>query len=197
MIMFGIIAQIRPELLRRNEVLEIQHSALIMGVYVVLIFERIRRLARRHSGPREALLRRGLVRNALDDYLLELILMDSLVFASSRRIPDAERIIRSFIPSGSYDQIMQHYDGLSAEWADEETDLCAYWQRCAARKSSAWKQMMIERLLGIACHAGCVDCSGPSAVAVLARGMAAEQECRQVFARSLGKCGVAQKSCFA
>ena len=64
------------------------------------------------------------MRNALDDYLLELILMDSLVFASSRRIPDADLIIRSFIPSGSYDQIMEHYDGLSAEWADEETDLC-------------------------------------------------------------------------
>ncbi len=136
------------------------------------------------------------MRNALDDYLLELILMDSLVFASSRRIPDADLIIRSFLPSGSYDQIMEHYDRLCAEWQDEETEVCAYWQRCAARKSSAWKQMIIERLLGIVCHAGCVDCGGPADVAALAHGMGAELECRQVFARALGNCCVMQKSYF-
>ncbi len=136
------------------------------------------------------------MKRILDDYLLELILMDSLVFASRRRITDAELIIQKFIPLRFYDRIIAHYDALSEEWSDEEAELCAYWQKCAARKSSAWKQTMIERLLGIACHSGCVDCSGPADVAALARGMGAEQECRQVFARSLGNCGVAQKPCF-
>ncbi len=133
------------------------------------------------------------MRRVLDDYLLELILMDSLVFTSERHIPDAERIIQSFIPPGFYDRIIARYDTLSETWDDPDAALCAYWGR-AARKSSAWKRMMIERLLGIACYGGCADCRGPVEVAALAREIAATAECRLVFARVLKNCTTTQEA---
>lgn len=135
------------------------------------------------------------MRRVLDDYLLELILMDSLVFASKRHIPDAERIIQSFIPPGFYDRIIARYDALSEAWDDQGAALCAYWHGRAARKSSAWKRMMIERLLGIVCDGGCADCRGPVEVAALAREIAAVAECRLVFARVLKTCTATQAAC--
>lgn len=117
----------------------------------------------------------------LDDYLLELILMDSLVFTSARRIPDAERIIQSFIPPGLYDRIIARYDALAAEESDEDAYLQERWQRRAARKNSAWKRMMIERFLRIVEQNGCYCVQDLTEIARMARGMGAERECHQVF----------------
>ncbi len=123
------------------------------------------------------------MRNLLDNYLLELILMDSFVSTSARCIPQAESIIQSYLPAGLYEQIIERYDELSSTGAVDDDLLPLLWQKRAVRQNSAWKRMMIERCLQILCAGGCCDTLGLAEVAILARNMAAEQECRQAFAR--------------
>lgn len=126
------------------------------------------------------------MRNILDDYLLELILMDSLVFASDRRIPDADRIIQSFIPAGLYDRIMARYAAIADDADDGYLYLPARWQQRAAQKSPAWKRMMITRFLQIISPDGCIGDRDLAEVADLAQSIGAERECCQVFS-CLGK----------
>lgn len=121
------------------------------------------------------------MRDILDDYLLELILMDSLVFVSSRYIPDADRIIQSFIPAGIYDRIMARYAAIADDADDSYLCLPARWQQRATQKSSAWKRMMIMRFLQIVSADGHVRARDLAEVATLAQSMGAERECCQVF----------------
>lgn len=123
------------------------------------------------------------MRDLLDEYLLELILMDSLVFSSSRCIPGAERVIQSFIPPGFYDRIIARYDAVSDDWDDAEARVPVSWLGRAASQSSAWKRMMIERFLQIICLGGGISHQELREVAALAHSMGAEQECRQVCSR--------------
>lgn len=109
--------------------------------------------------------------------------MDSFVSASARRIPHAERVIQSYLPAGLYDLVIERYDRLASASAIDDAYFPLLWQRRAVRQTSAWKRMMIERCMEILCAGGCCDALGLAEITILACNMAAEQECRQVFAR--------------
>jgi hypothetical protein len=70
------------------------------------------------------------MRASLDDYLLELILMDTIAVAGGRPIPGAERVIQRFLPTGLYDRIIARYDALSDDRDDSSADLLLPWLRC-------------------------------------------------------------------
>ena len=124
----------------------------------------------------------------LDDYLLELILMDTFSIAGHRCIPDAERIIQQFIPEGLYDRIIARYDELSDEGDDTDPSFLRRWLSVAASKDPPWKRKMIRRFLAIARRAlaASVGSNELVEVASLAAAMGAASECRQVLVLDFG-----------
>jgi hypothetical protein len=117
----------------------------------------------------------------LDEYLLELILMDTIAIAGGRCIPDAERVIQHFIPQGLYDRIIARYDGLSDDRDDHDPRFLERWLRLAAGKDAQWKRKMITRFLCILHAGGDLGVAELTEVAALAARMNAAAECRQVF----------------
>jgi hypothetical protein len=121
------------------------------------------------------------VRATLDDYLLELILMDTIAVAGGRLIPGAERVIQRFLPMGLYDRIIARYDALSDDQDDDGPDLLRPWLKMAASKDSRWKRRMIVRFLCIMAAGGPAGYGELAEIAALATAMGAARECRQVF----------------
>lgn len=121
------------------------------------------------------------MRNALDDYLLELILMDTIAVTGRRPLAGVEGIIQRFLPAGLYDRVMARYDALSEGWADDDPQLLAPWLKKAAAKDSRWKRRMITQFLCILHTSGAIGPAEWAEVAALAAAMGAVQECRQVF----------------
>jgi hypothetical protein len=121
------------------------------------------------------------MRKSLDDYLLELILMDTIAVAGGHPNPGAEQVIQSFLPEGLYDRIIDRYDELSDD--DDDTDPYALlrWLRIAASKEARWKRRMIVRFLCIVRAGGPVGYAELAEVAALAVAMGAGRECRQIF----------------
>lgn len=121
------------------------------------------------------------MRATLDDYLLELILMDTIAVAGDCVAPDAERVILRFLPAGLYERIMARYDALSDDRDDNNPALLKPWLGLAASKSSRWKRKMVARFLCILAAGGAVGDAELAEVAALASAMGARRECRQVF----------------
>ncbi len=117
----------------------------------------------------------------LDEYLLELILMDTIAVVGGRCDPGAEQVIQRYLPAGLYDRIMARYDALSEYWPDDDPNLLAPWLRRAAARDSRWKRRMIVRFLCIMRATGPVGPAEWAEVAALAAAMDAGRECRQVF----------------
>lgn len=116
----------------------------------------------------------------LDDYVLELILMDTIAVAGGRARPGAEQAIQRFLPAGLYDRIIARYAALSDD-EDDDPYLLLPWLRKAARKDSRWKRRMIVRFLCIVRAGGALGADELAEVAALAAAMGAGRECRQVF----------------
>jgi hypothetical protein len=121
------------------------------------------------------------MKTVLDEYLLELILMDTIAVTGKRCIPNVEHIIQRFIPEGLYDQIIARYDELSDDREDNNPFFLRRWLRIAASKDSRWKRKMIKRLLCVIRAGGPIGATELAEVASLAAAMGADQECRQVF----------------
>ncbi len=121
----------------------------------------------------------------LDDYLLELILMDTIAVAGGRCAPGVERTIQRFLPDGLYDQIVERYDAISWDADDEDPHLLTPWLRKAAGKNSRWKRRMIVQFLNILRTGGPLGPAEWAEVAALAAAMGAGRECRQVFSYRL------------
>lgn len=121
------------------------------------------------------------MRTTLDDYLLELILMDTIAVSGGRIIPDADRVIQRFLPPGLYERIIDRYDALAEDWDADEPTLLGPWLKIAASKNSRWKRRMVARFLSILAAGGTIGASELVEVAALASAMGAGRECRQVF----------------
>lgn len=121
------------------------------------------------------------MRASLDDYLVELILMDTIAVAGGRLIPNAESVIQGFLPPGSYDRIIARYDELSDDGDDAGPGIPLRWLRIAARKDARWKRKMIARFLCILAAGGPIGYAELAEVAALASAMGAGRECRQVL----------------
>ncbi len=123
------------------------------------------------------------MRQSLDDYLLELILMDTMAVAGGRPIPNAEGVIQRFLPRGLYARIIERYDELSDDGEDDNPNALARWLRIAEHKSPRWKSKMIVRFLCIVAAGGPVGYAELAEVAALASAMGAGRECRQILGR--------------
>jgi hypothetical protein len=121
------------------------------------------------------------MKDHLDNYLLELILMDTIAATGGRCIPGAERVIQRYMPPGLYDRIIERYDELSDDRDDDNPNFLDPWLRIAARQDSRWKRKMILRFLCILRAGGAISQSELSDVAALAAAMNASRECGQVL----------------
>ncbi len=121
----------------------------------------------------------------LDDLLLELILMDSLISAGRQPRPRAERMLLHYLPPGSYEQVIERYDRCSAE-SDLASDLLRPWFRRAAHKPWQWKLAMVERFLYLVSLDHRIDDQALGEVATLAQAMGAREECGLVYAVGFG-----------
>ncbi len=117
----------------------------------------------------------------LDNWLLELILMDTIAIACDLPLPGAEQVIQHFLPIGIYDQIIARYDTLSEDGDDNDPCLLQPWLCKAARKDSRWKHRMIVQFLCIMRTGGAIGPEGWAKVAALAAAMGASRECRQIL----------------
>ncbi len=120
----------------------------------------------------------------LDDLVLVLILMDSLISAGRRSRPRAEAMIARYLPPGTYTQVVERYDQLSDD-DDEDVNLLP-WLRMAALKPSWWKVAMIERFLYLASLDRRLDDQTLGEVASLAAAMGAMEECRLICTMGFG-----------
>lgn len=121
----------------------------------------------------------------LDELLLELILMDSLVFASQRRRPRAAQMLSRYLTPGLYTPLIAHYDTLVDD-SDDAADVLQPWLQHAARKSVIWKAAMIERFLYLSSLDYRLDDQTLGEVATLAVAMGAQEECRKICAQGFG-----------
>lgn len=119
--------------------------------------------------------------NHLDDYILELILMDTIAVAGGRPRPGAELAIQRFLPAGLYDRLIERYDALSEDVDEDASTLLQPWLKRAAAKSSRWKRRMIIQFIAIVRAGGAAGPAEWAEVAALAAAMGAGRECRQVF----------------
>lgn len=138
------------------------------------------------------------MRTKVDDYLLELILLDTIAVSGKRPLPGAERIIQRLLPAGLYDRLIERYDALTGDYdADEQTVLWP-WLRKAAGRDSRWKRRMIINFLCVLRTGGPLGTDELAEVAALAARMGAGRECRQVFAhlrpRARGAAGAARRA---
>ncbi len=121
---------------------------------------------------------------SLDDLLLELILMDSLIWMGPQPRPRAEAMIIRYLPPGAYTQIMERYDELSDD--DEEDFDLLPWLRMAASKSTWWKIAMIERFLYLTSLDRRIDDQMLAEVSTLAGAMGAAEECGKIYRLGFG-----------
>jgi hypothetical protein len=125
------------------------------------------------------------MKELLDTYLLELILMDTAASSRGRCIPGAERIIQRSFPPGLYDCIMQRYDELSDDQDDSNPHFLDPWLRMAANQNPRWKRKMILRFLCIMHAGGPIGRAELSDVAVLAAAMGASREYGQALCSAI------------
>jgi hypothetical protein len=117
----------------------------------------------------------------LDNYVLELILMDTIATTGGRCCQGAERVIQRYVPPGLYDRIIERYDELSDDRDDFNPNFLDPWFKLAASKDSRWKRKMIQRFLCILRASGPIGKSELRDVAALAAAMNASGECSQVL----------------
>jgi hypothetical protein len=129
----------------------------------------------RHREPRDAM------KNHLDFYLLELILMDTIATMRGRYIPGAERIIQSYIPKGLYERIIERHDQLTADLADDDPRYLELWYKVASGQPSRWKRKMIGRFLSILRAGGAIGAPELADIAALAATINATREWRRML----------------
>lgn len=116
----------------------------------------------------------------LDDYLLRLILIDTVAMADSRRSQAAERVIEQFLPPYFYDRVMAHYDDL-ADDSDDERDLLAMWLGRAAHRGRDWKVAVLAQLLQVVSFNGVLEGSALAELSGLAQAIEAGRELAEVL----------------
>jgi hypothetical protein len=120
-----------------------------------------------------------------EDYLLELILIDTIALADPARDRAAEQMIERCIPADSYDAVMDLYDELSAgdetAAAANEQALLQPWYDAACAKDSLWKIQMIAKLLYVAAGGQVVSTEALADVAALAERIDATPELRALL----------------
>lgn len=133
---------------------------------------RSRAPARRRASPKA---------NRLDDYLLELILIDTLAVADPARVPAAERLIHKRIPRSIYPLVMDRFDALSED-ADDDADVLALWLPKAALKDNRWKAKMIRWFVAVVMIGGRrVSVGQLIEIARLASAIGAAPQCQRLF----------------
>ncbi|MCX7706604.1 MAG: hypothetical protein N2204_01160 [Anaerolineae bacterium] len=121
---------------------------------------------------------------SLDDLLLELILMDSLISIGHRPRPKAEAMITRYLPPGAYAQVVEHYNELSDD-GEGDVNLLP-WLRMAASRPTWWKVGMVERFLYLVSLDRRVDDQALSEVGTLAAALGATEECRLISTLGFG-----------
>lgn len=121
----------------------------------------------------------------LDDYLLELVLMDSFAVADARRIRVGERLIDRYIPNDYQSLLLERFDELTDDF-DDDAHVLDPWLRRAAQKDSTWKIKMIGRYLSFLGAEMRITGEGLTEVAGLASAMGAAKECQELFQVAFG-----------
>ncbi len=119
----------------------------------------------------------------LDELVLQLVLMDSLIAVGRCPRPRAESMILRYLTPGAYDRIIERYDELSDD--DEDLNLSP-WLQLAALEPSWWKVAMIERFLYLASLDRRLDDRALGDVATLAAAIGAREECRLIYTLGFG-----------
>lgn len=146
-----------------------------MNETMIGALSRLRFLARKSSRPR-----RPATPEELDDFLLELILIDTLTVADPTREELSERLIRRVIPRSIYPRVMDRYDDLSHNAADD-ADVLAQWLPRAAMKDNRWKAKMIRWFVLIVGGGRRVNSEQLIEIANLAAAMGAASHCQHLF----------------
>lgn len=116
----------------------------------------------------------------LDDYLLELILIDTLTVADASRESMSERLIRRIIPPSVYPRVLDRYDELSRDAVDD-ADVLAEWLPRAAMKGNRWKMKMIRWFVLIVGGGHWLTSEQLIEIAQLAAAMGAGPHCQRLF----------------
>lgn len=138
-------------------------------------FSQIRFLTSRRSRRR-----RVVTPSQLDDYLLELILIDTLAVAAPYREVYSERLIRRAIPPSVYGRVMDRFDALSRDAADD-ADILAQWLPRAASKNNRWKAKMVRWFVLVVGGGRRLNSEQLIEIARLAAAMGAAPHCQQLF----------------
>jgi hypothetical protein len=124
---------------------------------------------------------RRAIRSAhLDDFLLELILIDTLTVADPTREAISERLIHRVIPRHVYPRVMDRFDDLSRD-ADDDADVLAEWLPRAAAKDNRWKAKMIRWFVLIVGGGRRLSTNQLIEIAQLAAAMGAAAHCQHLF----------------
>ncbi|OQA47106.1 MAG: hypothetical protein BWY52_00349 [Chloroflexi bacterium ADurb.Bin325] len=122
----------------------------------------------------------GKTHDYVDDYLLQLILIDTVALRDPRRGPVAERIIEQAIPARQYDLVMARYDELTDD-SDDETYLLERCFRLAAGRNGHWKGALLAQLRCVIAADGEIDAAGMNELTDLAEAIDATKGLRTLL----------------
>lgn len=86
---------------------------------------------------------------SIDDYVLELILMDLVAYADNKMSKKEQQIIGRYIPASCREEVFDQYRNVIAKTEKEPAVIGSYFL-LASQRDSRWKTKMIKRFIAIA-----------------------------------------------